>query len=300
MTMLLGRNYRDAFERVVGLKLRTEALAVQLRAEKAVADAARHEAEVANRAKTQFFTAASHDLRQPLHAMGLFAEALARAQPTTPRWRSSSTASTNRSTRSRACSPSCSTSPASTAAASRCNPSNFELAEHLPQGAAALRADGVREGAGAAHPRRPRTSRSPIRCWSSASSATWSRTRSATPTTARCCVSCRRRGERLLLQVWDTGPGIRADERARIFEEFYQVPGDGRGQPPSRRRGSASAWRSSSGSRALMGAPLDAALASPAAARCSRSSCRSARRRARRRRPLAGQGRRSASRSTAA
>ena len=38
-------------------------------------------------------------------------------------------------------------------------------------------------------------------------------------------LSCRRRGERLLLQVWDTGPGIRAEERARIFEEFYQVPG---------------------------------------------------------------------------
>jgi signal transduction histidine kinase len=76
MTMLLARNYRESFERIVGLKLRTEALAVQLRAEKAFADAARHEAEVANRAKTQFFAAASHDLRQPLHAMGLFAEAL--------------------------------------------------------------------------------------------------------------------------------------------------------------------------------------------------------------------------------
>ena len=43
-------------------------------------------------------------------------------------------------------------------------------------------------------------------------------------------VSCRRRGERLLLQVWDTGVGIRADERARIFEEFYQVPGTARGR----------------------------------------------------------------------
>ncbi|MFY9514549.1 MAG: ATP-binding protein, partial [Rubrivivax sp.] len=32
--------------------------------------------EAASRAKTQFFAAASHDLRQPLHAMGLFAEAL--------------------------------------------------------------------------------------------------------------------------------------------------------------------------------------------------------------------------------
>ena len=51
-------------------------LLVQLRIEKQAADAARREAEVANRAKTQFFAAASHDLRQPLHAMGLFAEAL--------------------------------------------------------------------------------------------------------------------------------------------------------------------------------------------------------------------------------
>jgi two-component system, sensor histidine kinase len=41
-----------------------------------VAEDARRAAEAANRAKTQFFAAASHDLRQPLHAMGLFAEAL--------------------------------------------------------------------------------------------------------------------------------------------------------------------------------------------------------------------------------
>jgi signal transduction histidine kinase len=76
MIIILGRNYRASFDSVIALKLRTEMLAEQLRAEKAVAEAARQEAEIANRAKTQFFTAASHDLRQPLHAMGLFAEAL--------------------------------------------------------------------------------------------------------------------------------------------------------------------------------------------------------------------------------
>jgi len=48
----------------------------ELRAQKAIADQARQEAETANRSKTQFFAAASHDLRQPLHAMGLFAAAL--------------------------------------------------------------------------------------------------------------------------------------------------------------------------------------------------------------------------------
>jgi len=48
----------------------------ELRAQTVIADQARLTAEIANRSKTQFFAAASHDLRQPLHAMGLFASAL--------------------------------------------------------------------------------------------------------------------------------------------------------------------------------------------------------------------------------
>ncbi|HET7526032.1 MAG TPA: HAMP domain-containing sensor histidine kinase, partial [Burkholderiaceae bacterium] len=76
MTVRLGRNYRDSFGELVELKARAQRLAAQLRTETAIAEAARREAELANRAKTQFFAAASHDLRQPLHALGLFAEAL--------------------------------------------------------------------------------------------------------------------------------------------------------------------------------------------------------------------------------
>ena len=76
LTTALARNYRHTLQRLLEHKLRADNLAAQLRVEKAAAEAARQEAEVANRAKTQFFAAASHDLRQPLHAMGLFAEAL--------------------------------------------------------------------------------------------------------------------------------------------------------------------------------------------------------------------------------
>ena len=36
-------------------------------------------------------------------------------------------------------------------------------------------------------------------------------------------IGCRRRGEKLHLQIWDTGPGIGADQQERIFEEFYQL-----------------------------------------------------------------------------
>jgi signal transduction histidine kinase len=76
ITVLMARTAGSALGQAIRLKSRTDALALQLRIEKAEADAARRAAEAASRAKTQFFAAASHDLRQPLHAMGLFAEAL--------------------------------------------------------------------------------------------------------------------------------------------------------------------------------------------------------------------------------
>ncbi|MDP1533846.1 MAG: histidine kinase dimerization/phospho-acceptor domain-containing protein, partial [Rubrivivax sp.] len=76
ITVLMARTYSSALGQAITLKARTDALAAQLRVEKRAADEARRAAEAASRAKTQFFAAASHDLRQPLHAMGLFAEAL--------------------------------------------------------------------------------------------------------------------------------------------------------------------------------------------------------------------------------
>jgi two-component system, sensor histidine kinase len=83
LTVLMARTYGSALSQAISLKARTDELAGQLRIEKAEADAARQlaeearrAAEAASQAKTQFFAAASHDLRQPLHAMGLFAEAL--------------------------------------------------------------------------------------------------------------------------------------------------------------------------------------------------------------------------------
>jgi signal transduction histidine kinase/CheY-like chemotaxis protein len=82
-TVLMVRTYGNALGLTIRLKARTDELAERLRQEMLVADEARRTAEearraaeAASRAKTQFFAAASHDLRQPLHAMGLFAEAL--------------------------------------------------------------------------------------------------------------------------------------------------------------------------------------------------------------------------------
>ena len=39
----------------------------------------------------------------------------------------------------------------------------------------------------------------------------------------RVVVGCRRRGPRLVIEVWDTGRGIARDQQKRVFEEFYQL-----------------------------------------------------------------------------
>lgn len=45
----------------------------------------------------------------------------------------------------------------------------------------------------------------------------------------RILLGCRRRGDHVLLQVWDTGPGIPADKLDEIFQEFKRIrPDDGR------------------------------------------------------------------------
>ncbi len=48
-----------------------------------------------------------------------------------------------------------------------------------------------------------------------------------TPRGGRVDVAVRRDGARALLEVIDTGPGIRAEERGRVFDRFYRTGADG-------------------------------------------------------------------------
>ncbi len=43
-------------------------------------------------------------------------------------------------------------------------------------------------------------------------------------------LSCRKRGQQVLLQIWDTGPGVAEHELKRIFDDFYRVDSTARGQ----------------------------------------------------------------------
>ncbi|VWX58616.1 Hybrid sensor histidine kinase/response regulator [Burkholderiales bacterium 8X] len=78
---LLGqaRNASRSARASIGLRFENFELIERLRIESEHAQAAHQAAEEANLGKSRFLAAASHDLRQPIHAQGLFLEVLARS-----------------------------------------------------------------------------------------------------------------------------------------------------------------------------------------------------------------------------
>lgn len=71
-----GRGLNRTFELALRRTFENEQLVGQLTEEKRRAELAQKSAEQANRTKSRFFAAASHDLRQPMHALTLFVEIL--------------------------------------------------------------------------------------------------------------------------------------------------------------------------------------------------------------------------------
>lgn len=222
ITVSLSRLYRRNFEGLLQIKVRADQLLVQLRAEKAAADEARQEAEVANRAKTQFFAAASHDLRQPLHAMGLFAEALRQRSHDEEVTRLVTSINGSVDALEGLFSELLDITKIDTGGVD-VTPEHFNIGDifrklrlHFEPTAfekgLALRFRGEHHNVYADPVLVERILRNLV---SNANRYT---------NDGSILVSCRRRNGRMVLQVWDTGVGIREREQTRIFEEFYQVP----------------------------------------------------------------------------
>jgi signal transduction histidine kinase len=74
--LAFGHNLNALFTRSLHQRFENMELIEELTQQKALAEDAQRRAEAATRAKSVFLAAASHDLRQPLHAVGFFAAAL--------------------------------------------------------------------------------------------------------------------------------------------------------------------------------------------------------------------------------
>jgi signal transduction histidine kinase len=227
-----GRSYNRAFVLSLRNRFENEALAQALSAQNTALDQAREaaeqaqrEAEIANRSKTQFFAAASHDLRQPIHALGLFAAALSE------RVRDPDVAPVVRSV---------------AASVSALETLFDELLEISRLDAGALKVemrhfpvqsllDRVRvgfEGEAAERGLRLRVRPTDAHAWSDPALVERilrNLVSNALRYTRRggVLVACRARGERLALEVWDSGVGIPDAEQQRVFDEFYQVAAPG-------------------------------------------------------------------------
>lgn len=210
----LGIGTNRQFRQVLTLQLQTSRLVTEVRRQKEVAEAA-------NRAKSSFLAAASHDLRQPVHALGLFVGALKLVNM-----------------------------PAEAA-------DLVEQIHHSSQAmdnlfAALLDISRLDAGVVEVHKRAFEIDSILDRIsFEFASEATaklllFKRCRSSVHVESdpilverivrnlvsnavrytevgKILVGCRRRGQTLKVQVWDTGPGIPVDQREKIFQEYYQL-----------------------------------------------------------------------------
>jgi signal transduction histidine kinase/CheY-like chemotaxis protein len=224
-----GHRLNDLLTHSLAIRYENLDLIAELKERTRAALSARMAAEAANRAKSQLLAAASHDLRQPLHALGLYAAALA-ARASALEWR--------------------------------------PLVDNVQEGVAALEAqfaqllDLSRLEAGALVPEPGAVPLGPFFAGLCAEFAPQAAARGLVlrVVPSRLCahsdpallarivgnlvanalrytrhggvvVGARRRGTNVAIVVADTGVGIPPAELAHIFEEFYQVA-----QPPGRAR----------------------------------------------------------------
>jgi signal transduction histidine kinase/CheY-like chemotaxis protein len=218
-TMFFGRNFGETMFEAVKNNYDNEVLVAQLMNEKRVADEARRAAEDATRSKTKFFAAASHDLRQPLQAIGIYCSLLKkRAQgPLEPLVKNLSSAVDSLSKLVEEL------LEISRLDAGAIQPRVQQVLidemftaleqEFMPQAAGKGLALRVRH-AGIAVESDPVLLARVLR--NLLGNALRYSMRGGV------LLAARPRGGLISLEVWDTGPGIRKEELDRVFEEFYR------------------------------------------------------------------------------
>ncbi|SIT41514.1 Sensor protein [Paraburkholderia ribeironis] len=205
----------------IRLRLKTDEMAVSLRQQKEIAEQARMAAEEASLAKSRFLAAASHDLRQPVHALSLFVGALSGVpmHPRGERLVQHLDASINTLDRLFAALLDISKLDAGVVEVRR-QPFSIEavIARACDDYLGEAEAKGL--------------SFSQVRCRAIVYSDPMLVERIVRNLVSnavrytdagKIVVGCRRQGDHIALQVWDTGRGIPLDQRELVFQEYYQA-----------------------------------------------------------------------------
>lgn len=191
--------------------------------EREAAVAARAEAERAAHARTRFLAAASHDLRQPVQALSLFVDALQREPGRTSDAQTRAIDALGRTTDAlRAMLEGLLDVSRLDSGMVVGTPTRIRLAPLLDEIVAALR-DEAEAHDGIVHygGRIGAVHADPMLLSRVLHNLVGNAVRHGGR--GRVLVAIRRRGDRTEIQVWDQGPGIAAEDQARIFEEFVQL-----------------------------------------------------------------------------
>lgn len=216
---IAGRRFNRLFVRSLRLRFENIALLRELTVQKEAA-------ESANRAKSQFLAAASHDLRQPTHALGLFIATL-RALAQRPELKRSDIESITERLQSTLNSQGQLLN--ALLDVSRLDAGIIEV-EKRPIDLREMLSGLCEEFSGAARSKGLELELAPTSLWAESDPVVLKRILSNLISNAvrytergRILIGCRRRADEVVIQVWDTGIGIAQDQLPRIFQEFYQV-----------------------------------------------------------------------------
>ena len=221
LTALHARNLARAARDSIELRFDNERLVTQLRAQTDRAVQALATAEQANQDKSRFLAAASHDLRQPLHAMGLFLDTLARSPLTAQQASVLGHARTASGAASEMLTTLLDYSRLE-AGVVQAHDAPFAVQPLLsaleqefgPQADAAALVYRTRETTAAALADKALVDLVMRNFISNALRYT---------RTGGLLIACRARSGRLALEVWDTGCGIAPEHQQEVFKEFHQL-----------------------------------------------------------------------------
>jgi CheY-like chemotaxis protein len=210
----LGVSTNRSFRALVTLRIQAEQMAQDLRRQKEIA-------EQANLAKSTFLAAASHDLRQPIHALGLFVGALRgiAMSPEGQRLVEQIEASTEAMDGLFSALLDISRLDAGIVEVHR---RPFAIAPFLTRLCGDYEQEAQAKGLSlVCRPGNAVVESDPLLIERVLRNLISNAIRH-TPT-GRVAVLCRQRGAELSIQVWDTGPGIPPEQQERVFQEYYQL-----------------------------------------------------------------------------